>query len=529
MRNQLKDQAQLGTSFPGEFLAPTGGWNARDPIASMKKTDAILLDNLFPRTSDVTLRKGFELFSTLPADIDASSPHNVGALMSYSPPSGNLKLFAGLEDGIYDITAGGVVSAISSACTNRYWQYINVTTAGGSFLWCCNGVDKSRIYDGSNWTLLDSGSSPALTGITSEDITNVSLHKARVYLCKKDSLSFYYLPAASIAGAASEYPMGAIFKRGGYLIATESWTLDGGTGSDDYFVAITSEGEVAIFAGTDPANANTWALQGLYFIGKPLSRKCFCKFGGDLIVLTVQGAFPLSKALIYASISKTYALTDKISRAWTDFSSLYKHLPGWQAISYPSANFFLVNVPVINNQALGAFYSYQFVMNTQTGAWCRFTGQNSESWVEHDGELYFGNHNKVYKAWTGYYDEQGAISVIVKTAFDRVGRGNMCRATLIQPIFQGTGELELLVGVDVDFEDASLGSSSISYANELALYDSAIWDQSVWASGGRTITDWISVNHRPGKNLALRMKFDSYGIPVSWITTNLILQRGGIF
>jgi len=529
MRNQLIQRDQQGTSFPGEFPAPTGGWNARDPIASMKVTDAIVLDNFFPRPGDVTLRKGFELFATLPADIDASSPHNVGALMSYSPPSGGVKLFAGLEDGIYDVSAGGTISAISSACTNRYWQSINVTTAGGSFIWCCNGVDKSRIFNGSTWTLLDSGSSPALTGITSEDVTNVSLHKARIYLCKQDSLSFYYLPAVSIAGAASEYPMGAIFKKGGYLMATESWTLDGGSGSDDYFVAITSEGEVAIFAGTDPSSANTWELVGLYFIGQPLSRKCFCKFGGDLIVLTVQGAFPLSKALVYASVSKSYAISDKISKAWIDFSSSYRDLPGWQAISYPSASLFLVNVPIVNRQDLGAFYSYQFVMNTQTGAWCRFTGQNSEVWVEHDGDLYFGNHNKVYKAWTGYYDEGGAITVRAKTAFGKVSNLSLSRITLLQPIFQGTGSLDIMMGIDADFEDSSLTGSNINYANAQALYDSALFDDAVWAAGSRTITEWISVNHKPGKKLAVRMKFESAGLSVSWITTNLILQKGGIF
>ena len=529
MRQTLKAPDQAGTGIPDEFPAPVGGWNARDPVASMRPTDALILDNLFPRTSDISVRKGFELFSTLPADIDGSSPHNVGALMSYSPPTAVKKLFAGLDDGIYDISAGGSVSAISSAGTNRYWQHTNVTTSGGSFLWCCNGVDESRVYNGSSWTLLNGTSSPALTGITSTTITNVSLHKARVYFCKKDSLSFYYLPAASIAGAAVEYPMGAIFKRGGYLMATDSWTLDGGTGSDDYFVAITSEGEVAIFSGTDPASANTWALVGLYFIGQPLSRKCFCRFGGDLIVLTTQGAFPLSKALIYASITKSYAISDKISKAWTDFTALYSGLPGWQAISYPSANMFLVNVPIVDRQELGAFYSYQFVMNTQTGAWCRFTGQNSEVWAEHDGELYFGNHNYVYKAWTGYSDNGGVIDARVKSAFKTNKNRRVGRVTLLRPIMQGTGDIEIQLGIDSDYSESSWYGAEISYANALATWDTAIWDDAVWATNSRTISNWRSVNHVPGRNLALKMRFASRGVPLSWVTTEAIIQVGGIF
>ena len=35
------------------FPAPTGGWNARDALASMGKGDAVILDNFVPKTTEV--------------------------------------------------------------------------------------------------------------------------------------------------------------------------------------------------------------------------------------------------------------------------------------------------------------------------------------------------------------------------------------------------------------------------------------------------------------------------------------------
>ena len=367
---QVMNSAARPSSQSKSLPAPIGGWNARDPIADMPARDAVFLDNFFPRTTDVSLRKGSALFASLPADINATAPHNIRSLLSYSPTSGVKKLFAADNTGIYDVTAGGAVSTIASAATNGEWQSLNISTAGGSFLWCCNGVDKARYFNGTAWTVLDTTTTPALTGIVSADVINISLFKTRPILLCKNSLSFWYLPVVAIAGAASEFPLGSIFKKGGYLVATESWTLDAGTGPDDYFVAITSEGEVAVYRGTDPANAANFSLVGVFDIGKPLSRRCFVKLGGDLGILTIKGLYPLSKAMLSASIDRRVALTDKIDAAIVSYADEFKSLYGWQVLLFSEAPFILINVPILAAHALNAMYSYQFVMNTMTGACC---------------------------------------------------------------------------------------------------------------------------------------------------------------
>ncbi len=523
---QSRTPSSRGFSFP----APTGGWNARDPVANMPTSDAVYLDNFFPQEASVAIRPGFELFATLPADTQPGSPHDIRSILPYQSPSGTAKLFVGLQDGLYDATAGGAISVIASAATNGEWQHTNITTAGGSFLWCCNGVDKARYFNGTAWTVLDGTSTPALTGITSTDIINVSLFKSRLYLCAKNSLSLYYLPVNSVAGAAEEFPLGAIFRRGGYLVATEAWTLDGGNGPDDYLAIATSEGEVAVYQGTNPANAATWALRGVYYLGTPIGRRCFHKFNGDLVLLTVQGLFPLSRALLSATTDKRSAVSDKISQAWRAYAEQYQGLFGWQVLSYPEASLLLVNVPVVSEQADGVAYSYQFAMNTQTGAWARFTNQHSEAWGVHDGGLYFANHNKLYKAWTGQQDNGFPIDARAKTAFfSPSNRNGISRFTLMRPIVQSAQAVSLQLGVDNDYGDSGFsGAVPITYGEALALWDSAIWDQSKWAGRGNSFGSWRTVSHRPGHSLAVRLRVYAKDISMAWVSTDFIAQRGGL-
>jgi len=496
----------------------------------MAPTDAIFLDNFFPRTSDVQLRAGSLEFAAIPEDTEPGSPHNVRSLLSYSAPNGTKKLFAAAEDGLYDVTAGGTIAAVSSAATNNNWQSINITTAGGSFLWCCNGVDKSRYFNGAAWTVLDGASTPALTGITSTDITNVSLFKSRVFFCQQNSLSFWYLPVNSVAGLAAEFPLGALFRRGGYLMAVDTWTLDGGNGPEDYFVAVTSEGEVAVYIGTDPSSASAWALKGVYYIGKPLSRRCFVKLGGDLCLLTVRGLYPLSKALLSATVDRRSAISDKISRAWVDYSALFGGYFGWQPVFFPEATMLLVNVPVVSDHTTDNVYSYQFVMNSQTGAWCRFVGMPSEVWCVHDGKLFFALHNKVFQAWTGQSDASGfPIDGRVKTAFMYpAGRGSSSRITLVRPILTASaGNIKVQLGLDTDFDTATLSGSAISYTNNIATWDQSKWNEASW-TGAETIAKWRFVAHRPGRAVSVRLRILGKGINMSWNATDYILQRGGL-
>jgi hypothetical protein len=44
--------------------APVGGLNARDSLAEMEAKDAVILENWWPSTTDVAIRKGYANWST---------------------------------------------------------------------------------------------------------------------------------------------------------------------------------------------------------------------------------------------------------------------------------------------------------------------------------------------------------------------------------------------------------------------------------------------------------------------------------
>jgi len=529
MRKAIFAQQNKSPSRELSVAAPTGGWNVISPISRMPPEDALFMDDMWPTPVDVQLRKGFVSHGNTPVDDPgAADPHDIRSIMSYTAPGDNT-LFVGDQSGIYDATAGGSLSSVSSAATFGGWESTNIATSGGNFLWCCNGVDKSRYFDGSSWTVLDGASSPALTGVTSSDIKNVTLFKTRLMFLLNDSLSFGFLPVNSVAGAVSTFPLGAIFQKGGYLTNFEGWSIDGGDGIDDYFVFITSEGEAAIYQGTDPAVAANWALVGVYNLGRPLSGRCTVKLGGDVIYLSVQGVYPLSKALGFATSDETAAISYKIQPAIQAFTALSPDLYGWQIEFFPAATMLLINVPFKSNDSLNLIYSYQFVMNTTNKSWARFTNMAAEAWGLHENKLYFARHNLLFEAWTGGSDDGAATIGTTKQSFNTLRKPSREKhVKMIRPLVEITKSITMSLGFDTDFSVDTLLYVQPDIAANISRWDSARFDQNSWA-GAVISTEWRTVPNDPGRWFSLNMKIEGTDSEVSWYATDYILQDGNIF
>jgi hypothetical protein len=516
IKEAFKDQSE-----PDTLPAPIGGWNARDSYARMPQLDAVYLDNWFPRTTTVDVRPGSLTNATLPA------AEVIRSLFTVAKADGTTKRFAVSASGIWDITAGGVlVAPPAEVVTNNVWQYTGIEVGGVSYLWACcgDGVNGVRLYNATTgvWLTMTAISVPALTGIDPTLVTNVSLYGTRLILCKKDSLSFYYMPLNSVGGAATEFPLGALFKRGGYLMATETWSVDGGDGLDDRFVAVTSEGEVAIYGGPDPSLA-TFTKIGVFYIGRPIGRRCLVKMGGELGILTERGLYPLSRSLQFAGTEKRVALTDKIDNAFLTYFDQWGANFGWQPVVLPKAPALFINVPI------GSSMSYQFVMNAMTGAWCRFMGWNAEAIVVSAGDLYFAMNNKVWKGWTGGKDDNAAITARFKTAWTYGPRkARTKKVHLVKPVMRTTSAVTIFLALDTDFEDRSGLQSAASFPQNIALWDSALFDTALWSGGNVMLNRWKSVSHSPGKTFALRGLIQVKEIDVKWQATDFLLENGGL-
>lgn len=474
--NPLKQRTASTLSMP----IPIGGINARDDIANMGPQFALSMVNVWPDYNQIRVRKGYTEHST-------SMTNPVRSVMPWVNSSGSVKILAATSDTIYNATtAGTAATSLGTGFTNGDWQHINSTTPGGHFLLMANGADAIRQYDGSSIT------TPSYTGsgFTAANIINFEIHKSRLWMIEKDSTDVWYLGTNAIAGAASKFPLGGVFKSGGYVMAAGTYSMDAGDGMDDFLAFVSSQGEVLIYAGTDPASANTWQLEGRFKTARPLGRRCLARISGDLLILTEKGVISTQGMLQYGREQQELASASRnIDPVIIQAAELYGSNAGWELTTHDKSNMLILNVPV------SADTSYkQYVMNILTGAWSEFNDINSCSWCSTQDALYFGGiAGTVSQAENGYSDNGSNINASFVTAWNYLdSRGvekhlNMLRLTTTS---QGTPGILLTVGAD--FNEATPSGSISVTASSAAVWDSATWDSAVWGGTTDVTNKWTA-------------------------------------
>lgn len=500
----VQGRAALTQSLP----APVGGWNARDSYANMSPTDAVTLTNFFPTVSTVQLRGGYSQYSTgLGAQVET--------LMAYSSGTAN-ELYAIAGTKIYDVTSGGAVgAAVVTGLTNARWEYTNIRTAGGSYIIAVNGVDAAELYDGTSW------SNPSISGVSSSALDNVTLFKNRLWFHQKNTLKAWYLPTNAISGTAQQLDLSSVARLGGKLIALGTWTIDAGYGMDDNLVFVTSKGEVIVYRGTDPASIATWSLIGVWALGAPVGNRCLIKYGGDLLLLTLNGLFPLGQTLQSDRVDPTVALSDKIQGAIASATATYNGTFGWQVVFSPLNNCVFINVPIASGQ------QQQYVMNTITRAWCNFTGWAANCWEIFVDNPYFGGDGYVGKAFDLSYADAGTdIQTNGLQAFNYFGaRGTQKYFTRLRPAIFTDGVPALFIGLNTDFQTADI-STALSFSPvSYAIWDTALWDSGLWGAGVTITNNWQGVG-AIGYCGAINLKSASQGVQIQWASTDIVYQQG---
>lgn len=505
------------TPVSGKYTlpAPVGGWDAMSALAAMAENRAIVLDNFYPEPGLVRLRRGFAVHAT-----GMSGP--VETLMVWNGPT-NSKLLAANGGGIFDVSVPGVVgaAAITGLAGNR-WQSVNFLTAGGSFLVACNGTDAVRNFDGSSWT------TPTITGSglsSSANFIHVTAFKQRLFFVEKNSLRAWYLGGGAIAGTAAPLDFSGIFRLGGQLTAMGAITLDAGDGVDDYAAFVTSEGEVAIYQGTDPSYAATWSIVGRYRIGRPVGRRALIQVGGDLGILNEDGFVPLATAVrLERAQQQTVSLSHNIQNAVQEAVRLYGGNFGWEAVGYPRGGYALFNVPVAESSV-----SHQYVMNIQTKAWCRFTGMNANCWSVHGGRLYFGgNDGAVYLADEGFSDNGADREGNIKTAFTYCGtRGRIKQFKLARGLIAADGVIAPALEINTDFADAFPTAVPSAGGSAGPFWDTIDWDAGHWGSAAEMQTKYTAVRGN-GDCASVRFRVRTGAADVAVSAFDLLYEPGGL-
>jgi hypothetical protein len=287
------------------FPAPVAGWVSNRALATPEAgpaQGASILDNFFPRSTGVVLRRGKQLYATLgDGSLDAT------ALFSYNNGA-TAELFGATSGSIYEITsvpfpdnsdivtengdriADGLGNwfgwsstgdlVVSSGYTGGNWIVVQFATTGGVFLVGVNGEDDGFIYDGTEfwpnyagglWSIpYDNEVTPFTVGSTVTGATSgatavvVRVDPARLVVRDVDyTPENWTLPyaAGSVAFTVGSTVRGETSKASARITANTpgvtTWELpyDGGTGAFVATEIVTggtsgATGEVVSVAGT---------------------------------------------------------------------------------------------------------------------------------------------------------------------------------------------------------------------------------------------------------------------------------------
>jgi hypothetical protein len=421
-------------------------------------------------------------------------------------------------------TAHGLVTnnrvTISGASSSEYnGTYVITVTGVNTFTYTMASTPAA------NATVVGTYTTIGITGVNSNTFIGVNLFKNRLYFTQEDSLTCWYLDVNAIGGAASPLYFGGIARNGGYLQAMGTWTIDAGQGADDYAVFVTSMGEVIVYNGTDPTDATTWALKGVWQLGQTFSRRCFFKWGGDLLLLTQDGLAPLAASLQSSRLDPRVNLTDKIYYAVSQAATQFYDLFGWQINYFASENMLILSIPTDSGME-------QYVMHTITKSWARFTGIEAYCWeVAGNNNIYFGGDGYVGNFYDATNDNGANIVGTAQQAYSYFqSPGQLKRFTLVRPILQtDNGIPTVLCGISVDFETIPL-TNQISFnpaAATVGKWDIAKWDKANW--GGQLVTTkiWQGVTGL-GFSGSISLNVASNGIEFHWASTDYVMEAGGV-
>lgn len=485
------------------YDAPTGGWNKRDSLDDMAENDAVVLDNFFPTTDGVESRRGF---SSHVASLGSAGDY-VETLIEYRSES-TQKLIAASGSEIYDATTTNTDISLTTY-SNARWQH----AIQGANMVMVNGADTPQVYDAS--TPLANASFSG-SGFTASGFIGVVKFSERLWYWEDNSQSLFYTAQKAHQGALTEFDLSGTTTLGGAIKACGVWTRDAGDGIDDILVIAFESGDVVLYSG-DPGG--TFTRQGKFKIGEPLSTRCMENYGSDLVIMTKDGYISLLAVLQLGEAAYNTPLSDKIRGAVTEKARSFGVRFGWQPIFYPRGAMFLFNVPT------GANTYHQHVLNTVTGSWCRFTGQNAQCWAVYDGDLYFGGDAEIFKADDVYSDDSANIECDCITAFNYLGnRVNEKHLTMCEVVIDAAGYPEDGITTGADFELPPEPSSSTLLGTGGTPWGSA-WG-SPW-SGGTEIQKQPQGVGELGECFAIRFKVDVKTKPVKWYSTRYIFKLGG--
>lgn len=482
--------------------APTNGLISQKPLADMLLQDALQLRNFWVKPYGLELRPGYRIHQNKLND-------PVNTLMAYEAlVPGDNKLFAVTFEGITDVTdrqdnpiqpARDVTFGAQIPGITDQWSWIQFSTAGDNFLCAVNEFNGYYTYSTSTgWVNHPAGILPGeIDGTNPLDWDYIMSWKRRLWFIDRNSTRAWYLPVDQIAGEVQEFDFGAYIRQGGTLQQLVSWTRDGGDGLDDFLIVIASQGDIIAYQGTDPENADTFAMVGVWDVGRvPTGRRIAMKSGGDVQVLCETGIIPLSELFTGAlKIGSAESMGFDIQTILARKVSENLDEPQWELHYYPREEQFMIKEPVTINERSARIWS----ASVHNNAWSQLTNLPIQTVVVFESTMYGGDQDgNIYELFIGNSDNVGFDGLPnedligrMQTGFSNFDVAELKRCQLVQPVFQGSSApgVQIKMYNEWDFDNLQ-GSPAFFAPNDGAMWDVDFWDQAFWSGSGNTYEAW---------------------------------------
>lgn len=472
--------------------APTGGDDTVSPGTQIPAGRSMLSYNLIGAEYGLRSRLGWREWCT---NLD-------GEVRSILPFGGSLKdgstsrLFACTSTGIWDVTSSSAApTQVVTFGTQNGESGFGVSSAftdlnGAHWLLYTDEANGYYTYaeSGGTWTKVTMGAGAAqIGGVDPATFAAVIPWKNRLWFVQKDTQKAWYLGLNALYGTATGFQFGSRFKAGGDLRTLASWTIDGGSGSDDRLVAVSGGGDVVIYQGTDPASTSTFGIVGVWQVGAvPVGRRLTTDTGGDLLLMSSIGILPMSKLVIgNPVVDRTQYATAAISNLFNQSQAATSNLNGWAMRLHPQDAALIVLVPTGAGQP-----STQLVMSMITRGWHRYRdlpmGLCAEPW---GNTLYFGTPDGRVCMNDGYLDgvtladpnSYTPIDWSLLTAFSNLGTPKRKRIQQIRvKIMSQGGAIPVNAEARYNFDTREADRPAAVPASGASSWDSGLWDSATW-------------------------------------------------
>jgi hypothetical protein len=525
---------QQRTNEVARYPAPISGMDIRKAVGSSDLQHCVYTYNLSPFEFGLRVRDGYREWQI---GIDAGVSTGVHTLIPFdSALEDNVgdKVFAVTNEGIWDVT-NYAVSPVQMVVFpvqdpdvgyGTFTHYVN--QAEDDVLFYADNINGLYSYDAVLEVWTNTG---IITGdITEADVKFVVSHKNNVWFAARNSTVGYYLPILANTGIVTPQFFGDKFQHGGTLEGLFSWSIDGGDGVDDILVAVSHAGDVVLYAGTGPDEAD-WALKGKYFIGEiPNTPRFGSEQGGELYILSAYGLTSMNDLLqgvdsnvLVADMDGT-SMAFKIAGLIRQDMKLKITLRGWDVALLPSEGGILISTPTIGNAA-----PIQYFYNWSTRGWGIWRGVPMQCFTQYEDAVFFGTADgRVMKMDVNIDNElisppEGeangtAIEFSILSAFNSMGSdGVYKKVSLIRPDFLAAIEPTHNSQARYDFDVAESGAAAVS-ANPNGgpspslsnlpdgIWDSSLWDQAVWESTAAAAFNSIGGSWGTGRYVAIATK-----------------------